>query len=164
MTTAQMDELDDLRVDVANPPRKEANRKLYRNVAAICGIAELLTLAVIFTTWLLIAAGVADFGGPLSNAVVTGVFSVCGLLIGMATLFAPHNPSENTGATWYPNVLLLLAFAAFDSALMLAMAVWAVLTANVAPEYVIVGAVAGFLFGFITAVLSLAGRFVPRDE
>ena len=158
MTTAQMDEMNDLRVV------KDAHRRIYRNVAVICGVAEILTLGVIFTTWLLIAAGAADFGGPLSNAVVTGVFSVCGLLVGMAALFAPHKPSENTGGAWYPNVLLLIFFAALNAALMLAMAVWAVLTENVAAEYVIVGAVVGFLFGFITAVLALAGRFVPRDE
>ena len=66
---------------------------------------------------------------------------------------AATSRSENTGGAWYPNVLLLIFFAALNAALMLAMAVWAVLTENVAAEYVIVGAVVGFLFGFITAVL-----------
>ena len=157
MTTTQMDELDDLGIE------KGAHRKIYRNIAVISGVAEILTLAVIFTTWLLIAAGAAEFGDSLSNAVATGVFAVCGLLIGLAALFAPQKSAENTGAVWYPNVLLLIGFSALNVALMLAVAAWSLLTNNVAEEYVIVGAVVGFVFGFITATLGLAGRFVPRD-
>ena len=127
MTTAQMDELDD------RQPEKSLHRSIYRNVAVIVGIAEILTLLVILATWLLVILGAPSLATRSPMAWSTARFMVSGVLIGMAAQFAPRQGANN-GGTWYPNVLALIAVAALNGALALALAVWCVAYNHVAPR------------------------------
>ena len=137
-------------------------RHIYRNCATIVITAELLTLSVIGSVWLLLQLGHAVFGDPLTNAVVSGTFTLVGAQLALAGEFAPREEFGNDGSKWYPNVHLHVGVSVLNIGLVLAMGVYAVATERVAPEYVIVGAVVGLVFAAIAQLNSLAARFIPR--
>ena len=154
-----MDEAERMKNAPVNPV---ANRSIYRNAALLAMVGEVMTLAVILSTWWLMVINKAVFGDPLTNAVVAGVFTLVGAQIALAATFAPKGDQASDGTSFYPNVLLHVSIGVVNACLMLGMGVYGVIAEKVAPEYVIVGTVVGLMFGVIGNVNSLAARFAPK--
>ena len=144
-------------------PVNPLKRHVYRNCLFIASLAEAMTLALILATWFLMITGKAVFGDPLTNGVVTGVFTMVGAQIALATTFSPRDDQMAGGKTWYPNVLIHVCFSVANASLVLAMGVYAVVNDMVAPEYVIVGTVIGLVFAVIGNLNGLAARFAPKE-
>ena len=115
-------------------------------------------------TWILngIIDGKFMFGDDASTALLTGAFSIAGLMLAQARKFVPDQPIQ--GRALMPNLLCYVSAATVVVLEVIGMGVTAIALDAIDLKGVAIGMVIASSFGFATTMLGIGTSLVEEDS